>query len=1047
MNILPPFSNSEFPFPPATAPGETDSKAPSPLQRSQNPWLGLVHWIHENTFSPRWLPEQLRRPVIGYLLAALIELVAASLILLLLSLFPSFAFHGILTVVGVVLVTLGWGAGPGLFATLVGTLLLYYVVLPPHFSWILVNPADSIGLALYLVVGASISVLAGRSERARRRAEETAQFVVLTEGRSRIDAEQLRTVLEVLPAAVLITNREGQLLTMNHATTTLWGSDIPLGTNLTQYSQHNQFKAWWARTGQPLTQDEWPLVRALSSGQAVLNEELEIETPDGQHKAVLHSAAPLHDERGIMTGAVVSSQEVSELRRLEGEAAERAQELEAIFESIADGVFVYDAQGRVTHVNAAGREVMGPEAPYLDRPRQERAARRPPRDEQGQPIPFDRIPSLRILHGEVITGAKAVDVYLPTPGEQVQALSVSGRPLCRADGAITGAVLVTRDVTERWRLEREVTKRAQELEAIVGAVTDGICLLDTNGNLVRTNQAFRKLLGFDRYPEYLILPYEQRQAALTIRTVQGQPLPLDRLPDSAPIQVKTYTGVDLVVRNLEGREVVVNVDGVPLHDQGGAVTGYVEVYRDMTARHHMEQQTRETLAALVAMAEAMVQIRPATSTINEVDKTDEVSTSAVVADTGLSLIARHMAELTQSTLGCRHVSVVAVDTHTGKLDPVTEVGLPPEQAQTWWASWSPTQYLEDRYGPTIAAQLYAGESALLDTQRLSERFWYTLFGAQTGRIVPMRLGEELVGLLLVDYQEPDHDYSSPEESLLTGTLAHLGTLVLERDQLLRGWAETRASALALEETKAQMDTFLSIASHELRTPLTSLKLSLQLSQRRLHKLTASPGGTAASNDTGLQSAVEQVNRTVHQLERLEALVNDLVDVSRIQVGKLELRLDRADLAAIVREAVLEQQEAAPERSIHFQRPADWSVLVHADSGRIEQVVTNFLTNALKYSQADRPVEVGVEVEQQVRVWVRDHGPGLPLSEQDHVWERFHRVKGVEVQSGPGVGLGLGLYISRIIVERHHGQVGVETVPGQGATFWFTLPLYHLEDET
>jgi signal transduction histidine kinase len=116
--------------------------------------------------------------------------------------------------------------------------------------------------------------------------------------------------------------------------------------------------------------------------------------------------------------------------------------------------------------------------------------------------------------------------------------------------------------------------------------------------------------------------------------------------------------------------------------------------------------------------------------------------------------------------------------------------------------------------------------------------------------------------------------------------------------------------------------------------------------------------------------------------------------------------------------------------------------VYADAGRIEQAITNYLINALKYSPADRPVEVGVTVEsnQQARVWVRDHGPGLPQEEQDLIWERFHRVKGVEVQSGAGVGLGLGLHISRMIVERHHGQVGVDSAPGQGSTFWFTLPL-------
>jgi PAS domain-containing protein len=387
-----------------------------------------MHLIQQNTLAPQWLPEPLRRPLVGYLAAALIEGVAVSLILVVLSLVPDFDLYAIFTLMGVVFVALSWGAGPGLLATLVSALVLDFVAGTPRFSWSISNLADGIGLTSYLVVGVSISLLAGRSGQARRQSVETAELLARAEAGSRVDAERLRTVLEVLPSAVLITSRKGQILDLNQAATTLWGSDIPLGTDLTRYSQDNQFQAWCARTSQPVTPEKWPLVRALTSGQAVLNEEIEIETLDGQRKVILNSAAPMRDETGAITGAVISAQDISALRRLEREVAERAQELEAIFEAITDGVFVFDTQGHTTHLNAAGREILGPEAAQLGHLVEERAAHRPPLDEGGQPLPLERIPSVRILRGEVLTGAQAADVYFPSPSGRPQVLSVSGTP-------------------------------------------------------------------------------------------------------------------------------------------------------------------------------------------------------------------------------------------------------------------------------------------------------------------------------------------------------------------------------------------------------------------------------------------------------------------------------------------------------------------------------------------------------------------------------------------------------------------------------------------
>ncbi len=278
-------------------------------------------------------------------------------------------------------------------------------------------------------------------------------------------------------------------------------------------------------------------------------------------------------------------------------------------------------------------------------------------------------------------------------------------------------------------------------------------------------------------------------------------------------------------------------------------------------------------------------------------------------------------------------------------------------------------------------------------------------------------------------------------ALLLLVTVRQGITTLENEQLRRDQEAARAEEAALHEANARMDAFLGIASHELRTPLTTLKLHLQLARRRFRRLEPQITALAPATINTLIMLDEQLAQTESQTRRLTRLVNELLDSSRIQSERLELHRAPADLAAIVSEAVEEQRQAAPERIIRLLLSAESVVPVFVDADRIGQVVTNFLTNALKYSPADCPVEAGVRVEQgQGYVWVRDQGPGLPPAEQVHIWERFYRAPGIVVQSGSGVGLGLGLYISKTILEQHGGKIGVNSAPGEGATFWFTLPL-------
>jgi signal transduction histidine kinase len=185
-----------------------------------------------------------------------------------------------------------------------------------------------------------------------------------------------------------------------------------------------------------------------------------------------------------------------------------------------------------------------------------------------------------------------------------------------------------------------------------------------------------------------------------------------------------------------------------------------------------------------------------------------------------------------------------------------------------------------------------------------------------------------------------------------------------------------------------------------------------------------------------------LTRASQQIDFQNRLISDLVDTTRIQEEKLELRVAPADMKLVVREAVEEQRCITSGRTIHLDLPATELPLLLIDADRIGQVATNYLTNALKYSESEQEVFVWVEAtDGQIRVSVRDRGTGLDTEEQAHIWERFYRAPGVPVKSGKGTGLGLGLYICRTIIEEHGGHVGIESAKNQGSTFWFVLPIH------
>ena len=265
--------------------------------------------------------------------------------------------------------------------------------------------------------------------------------------------------------------------------------------------------------------------------------------------------------------------------------------------------------------------------------------------------------------------------------------------------------------------------------------------------------------------------------------------------------------------------------------------------------------------------------------------------------------------------------------------------------------------------------------------------------------------------------------------------------VSEIERLMREQAEAYARELALRETKARMDEFLGITSHELRTPLTTIKGNVQLARLRLAHLErqALRNNPAVKND--LEEIYTMLNRAERQVNIQNRLIRDLMDISRIQIDKLELNKELCNLTAIVADTVEDIRSSYPPRTIELVLQEHVTIPIIADKERISQVLSNYLTNALKYSKPDRPIQVSLEVVgRDAKVAVRDEGPGLTPVEQERVWERFYKVEGIKGEKGFSTGLGLGLHICRAVIEEHEGRVGVESTKGAGSTFWFTLPL-------
>lgn len=233
----------------------------------------------------------------------------------------------------------------------------------------------------------------------------------------------------------------------------------------------------------------------------------------------------------------------------------------------------------------------------------------------------------------------------------------------------------------------------------------------------------------------------------------------------------------------------------------------------------------------------------------------------------------------------------------------------------------------------------------------------------------------------------------------------------------------------LEEGRLK-DNFLSMASHELKTPMTTILGQAQLMKRRLAKIPE-----LSTDQTLMRNALESIDT---QTRRLNSLVDELLDMYNIRAGKIELHLKPCNLVTLCHEVVREQR-LLTGRTIQLDVPSA-PVLMQADEDRLSQVVVNLVGNALRYSSEDSSVQINVDKRHEVGIIeVCDIGAGISQEEQTHIFEPFYRSP-KNVYTSSKSGLGLGLAISKAIVERHNGRIWCRSRVGQGSTFIVEIPL-------